>query len=139
MEQMDTTAMNPGENPDDYFNNKILLRGELDKMGEPITDRRFKDICIQGITDEYNDVKLLVFRDPTFALDQIQSTMRNIYLDAQSRKGSKGRIAGRGFAMTTAASELHCHCCHETGHIRRHCPKLRNKNKKKERPAGATK
>ena len=139
MEQMDTTAMNPGENPDDYFNNKIILRGELEKMGEPITDRRFKDICIQGITDEYNDVKLLVFRDPTFALDQIQSTMRNIYLDAQSRKGSKGRIAGRGFAMTTAASDPHCHYCHETGHIRRHCPKLRNKNKKKERPAGATK
>eukprot|EP00903_Cladosiphon_okamuranus_P016817 g15509.t1 len=78
-------ASHPGDNPDDYFNKKILLRAQLNKMGEPVTDRRFKDICIQGIIDEYNDVKLMVFRDPSFALGEIQSTMRNIFLDSQSR------------------------------------------------------
>ena len=92
---------------------------------------------MQGITDEYNDVKLFVFRDPTFTLDAIQSTMRNIYFDEQSRKGSKGRVAGRGFAMTTAASDFYCHYCKKSGHIKRSRPKLRNK--KKERPAGAAK
>ena len=45
--------MNPGENPDNYFNKKILLRGELGEMGELITDRRFKDMCKQGTIDEY--------------------------------------------------------------------------------------
>ena len=122
--------MNPGENPDHYFNQKNLLRAQVEKLGETISDRRFKDICVQGFPDEYSDVRMMVFRDPTFDVLQImQSTMRNIFLDEQSRKDSKGRIVGRGFAMTTAASDVICYGCNETGHIRRHCPnpKLRGR------------
>ena len=96
MEELENNPMNPGENPDDYFNQKHLLRTQLDKMGEPISDRRFKHICVQGFSDEYKDVKLMVFRDPTFNVLDMQSTMRNIFLDEQSRKGWKGRIVGRG-------------------------------------------
>ena len=138
MEELENTPMNPGENPDDYFNQKHLLRVQLDKMGETVSDRRFKDICVQGFSDEYNDVRLMVFRDPTFTVLEMQSTMRNIFLDEQSRKGTKGRIAGRGFAMAAVASHMVCHGCNEPGHIRRFCPKLKSK-KKKERPAGAAK
>ena len=123
MEELENNPMNPGENPDDYFNQKHLLRTQLDKMGEPISDRRFKHICVQGFSDEYKDVKLMVFRDPTFNVLDMQSTMRNIFLDEQSRKGWKGRIAGRGFAMATTASDIICHGCYEPGHIRRNCPK----------------
>ncbi|CAB1099771.1 unnamed protein product [Ectocarpus sp. CCAP 1310/34] len=74
-------------------------------VGEPISDRRFKDICVHGFSDEYEDVKLMVFRDPTFNVLDMQPTMRNIFLDEQSRKGWKGRIAGRGFAMATTAAK----------------------------------
>ena len=138
MEQMDNTAMNPGENSGDYFNKKILLRGELSKMGEPITDHRFKDIYIQGITDEYNDAKLLVYRtQPSRSMHFSLPCATSIYLDEQSRKGSRGRVASRGFAMTTAASDFYFHWCKESGHIKKNCPKFRNK--KKERPAGAAK
>ena len=42
--------------------------------------------------------------------------MRNIYLDEQSRNGSKGMVAARGFAMTTATSDFYCHYCEESGH-----------------------
>ena len=139
MEELENNPMNPGENPDDYFNQKHLLRTQLDKMGEPISDRRFKDICVQGFSDEYKDVKLMVFRDPTFNVLDMQSTMRNIFLDEQSRKRRKGRIAGRGFAMATTASDIICHGCYEPGHIRRNCPKIKNRAKKKTKPAGATK
>ncbi|CAB1103798.1 unnamed protein product [Ectocarpus sp. CCAP 1310/34] len=90
-------------------------------------------------TDEYKDVKLMVFRDPTFNVLDMQSTMRNIFLDEQSRKGWKGRIAGRGFAMATTASEIIYHSCYEPGHIRRKCPKIKNRATKKTKPAGATK
>ena len=139
MEELENNPMNPGENPDDYFNQKHLLRTQLDKMGEPISDRRFKHICVQGFSDEYKDVKLMVFRDPTFNVLDMQSTMRNIFLDEQSRKGWKGHIAGRGFAMATTASDIICHGCYEPGHIRRNCPKIKNRAKKKTKPAGATK
>ncbi|CAB1107119.1 unnamed protein product [Ectocarpus sp. CCAP 1310/34] len=139
MEELENSPMNPGENPDDNFNQKHLLRAQLDKIGEPISGRRFKDICVQGFSDEDKDVKLMVFRDPTFNVLDMQSTMRNIFLDEQSHKGWKGRIAGRGFAMATTASDIICHSCYEPGHIRRNCPKIKNRAKKKTKPAGATK
>ncbi|CAM9993152.1 unnamed protein product [Sphacelaria rigidula] len=41
--------------------------------------------------------------------------------------------------MTAAVSEVACHDCNETGHIRRNCPRLKPKRKKKTKPAGATK
>lgn len=139
LEELENTPMNPGENPDAYFNQKHLLRAQTEKMGEAISDRRFKDMCVQGFSDENNDISMMVFRDPTFNVLQMQLTLRNIFMDAQSRKSSKGRIAGRVFAMTTAVSEVVCHGCNETGHIRRNCPRLNLKGKKKTKPAGARK
>lgn len=49
-------------------------------MDGSITDRHFKDIIFQGISREYDDIKLSVYRDPSFNLDKIQSTMCNVYL-----------------------------------------------------------
>ena len=139
MEALEHTPMKPGENPDDFFNCKHLLRAQLVKMGEPISDRRFKDICVQGFSNEYNDVKLMVFRDPTFTILDMQATMRNIFLDEQSRKASNGRVAGRGFAMTTTTSDIICYHCDEPGHIKRNCPKLKTQRRQKTKPAGAVK
>lgn len=31
-------------------------------MGEPISDCRFKDIMVQGSTDEYKNLKLMIYR-----------------------------------------------------------------------------
>ncbi|CAB1101183.1 unnamed protein product [Ectocarpus sp. CCAP 1310/34] len=59
MEELENNPMNPGENPDDYFNQKHLLRAQLDKMGEPISGRRFKDICVQCFSNEYKNVMLI--------------------------------------------------------------------------------
>ena len=41
--------------------------------------------------------------------------------------------------MATTASDIVCHGCYEPGHIRRNCPKIKNRAKKKTKPAGATK
>ena len=60
-------------------------------MGEPISDRIFKDICVQGFTSEYKDIKMMIYRDPTFNIYQMQSTMRHLHLDDLSRSnGAKG-------------------------------------------------
>lgn len=142
MEELMDTTMEPGENPDDYFNQKHLLRSKAQKMGEVVSDRWFKDICIKGFTEDYNDIKMMVYRDPTFDISQIQSTMRHMFLDAQSRNGTKGRIAGRGVAMAADTpterkrAGVICHKCHEEGHIRRNCPK--NKGKQKQGAGGGS-
>lgn len=135
MEELVNTPMEPGQNPDDYFNQKHLLRHKVEKMGETISDRYFKDICVTGFTDEYKDVKMIMYRDPDFNVDQMQTTMRHMFLDEQSRNGSKGGIAGRGFAMaTTTSKQRACFGCGESGHTKRNCPRRR-----KTKPAGAAK
>lgn len=43
-EKMANASMKQGQAPDDFFMEKTLARAELDKMSEPIADRR----SIQG-------------------------------------------------------------------------------------------
>ena len=137
MEELVNTPMEPGQNPDDYFNQKRLLRIRAEKMGEHISDRYFKDICVTGFTDNYKDVKMMMYRDPSFDVDQMQTTMRHMFLDEQSRNGTKGRIAGRGSVMTAVTSEqdIICYWCTNRGHSKKDCPKFKSRTK----PAGAAK
>ena len=61
-----------------------------------------------------------------------------MFLDQQSRNGTKGRIAGRGTAMTTKTStdyDVCCFQCKERGHTKRNCPKFKPRTK----PDGAAK
>ena len=137
MEELVNTPMEPGQNPDDYFNQKRLLRIRAEKMGEHISDRYFKDICVTGFTDNYKDVKMMMYRDPSFDVDQMQTTMRHMFLDEQSRNGTKGRIAGRGSVMTAVTSEqdIICYWCKNRGHSKKDCPEFKSRTK----PAGAAK
>ena len=100
MEKLVNTSMKQDQDPEDYFIEKALDRSELENMGEPISDRRFNDICVQGFSSDYKDIKLMMYRDPTFDIDQMQSTIGHLSLDGLSRRsGASGKIAGRGVAM----------------------------------------
>ena len=81
MDKLVNTSMKQGHDPDDYFMEKTLARAELEKMGESISDRRFKDVCVQGFTAEYKDIKRMMYHDPMFGIEQMQSTMRHLLLD----------------------------------------------------------
>lgn len=59
-------------------------------MGEPITDRKIKDIIIQGLTDDYKDIKLVMYRDTLFNIEQIQITRIHLYLNDLSRRNTNG-------------------------------------------------
>eukprot|EP00903_Cladosiphon_okamuranus_P011475 g10808.t1 len=124
MEELENNPMNPSENPEDYLNQKHLLRAQLQKMGEPISDRHFKDICVQGFSDEYKDVKLMVYRDPTFNVLDMQSTHGSndegavIEFTRDEDAFDSGfmfttseysfRIAGRNFAASSTGRQHHC-------------------------------
>ena len=111
------TPIKEGEDPDDYFMEKTLGRAELAKMDETITDRSFEDICVQGFTSEYKDVKMMMYRDPTFDIHQMQSTMRHLYLDDISHNND-AKITGSGVAMTATSI-----CSHsgKQGYYARNC------------------
>ena len=62
----------------------------------------------------------------------MQTIMRLMFLDQQSRNGTKGRIAGRGTAMMTKTSadhDVYCFKCKERGHTKRNCPKFEPRTK----------
>ena len=44
------TTMTPGQDPDKCFLGAFLFLDEVENMGEPITNRTFKDIMVQGTT-----------------------------------------------------------------------------------------
>ena len=82
---------------------------------------------------------MIMYHDQDFHVDQMQTTMRHMLLDEQSRKGSKRGIAGKVFAMATS-TQVTCFECGESGHIRRNCPRKKSKERtQKAKPEGARK
>ena len=107
VEKLANTSMKQGQDPEDYFMETALARAELEKMAPPISDRRFEDFFVQGFTTDYKDIRLVMYRDPTFDVEQIQSTMRHRFLDLSRSDGEKGVVAGRVIAMTLETSTCH--------------------------------
>ena len=101
------TSINQGQDPDNYFMENTLARSEFETMGEPISDRIFQKICIRGFPVENKHIKLMMYRGPTFDIEQMQSTMRDVISDDLSRDdGAKGAIDCRGIAMTSGNIDL---------------------------------
>lgn len=124
------TEMHLGQDPDEYINEATVLRERLTEMKEPISDRHFMDIILEGLTDTYKDVKLMTWKDPDIDLSKIQSVLRHVYQDEQSRKTDRG-VAGRGFAMAAKGLEktIICHNCGIAGHYEKGCAMPRTGNK----------
>lgn len=79
--KLEQRLMKPGQDPDECFLKAARYRAKLRRVDEPITDRHFKGIIMQDISSDYDSIKLFVYRDPSFDLDKIQPTMRNVYRD----------------------------------------------------------
>ncbi|CAN0243826.1 unnamed protein product [Laminaria digitata] len=117
--------MEQGQDPNDNF---ILLdqrRARLAENGEVISDERFEDIMLRGITSSYDYIRNTSYRDPNFGRKDKQSTMRRMYIDDLSRKGTP-KVAGRGAAMSTNHTssdiqKMRCFNCHKRGHRKSEC------------------
>ena len=55
-EKLVNTSMKPDQDPGDFFMEKTHAGAELAKLGEPISDRRFKDFFVQGVSYQYKDI-----------------------------------------------------------------------------------
>ena len=70
---------------------------------------------------------MMMYRDPTFDIIQMQSTMCHIYLDDLSRN-SNTKVAGRDVVMTAAST---CSHCGKQGQYARNCWKRKDDNDSK--------
>lgn len=98
MNKLFNSNMGTGEELDPRFMEKTLACAEREKMGEPISDRRCKDICVESLTTEYKDISMIVYQDPTFDIDRMQSTMSNLYQDDLPHN-SGAKVAGGGVVL----------------------------------------
>ena len=81
-------------------------RTRLHDMGEHISPDRFGDLILNALTPDYNFGRNTSFSDREFGLEDIKSTMRNIYADLLFRLSSTPSSAGRGVTIQ-AQDNLH--------------------------------
>ncbi|CAN0602669.1 unnamed protein product, partial [Ectocarpus sp. 12 AP-2014] len=112
--------MAQGEDPEDFFTTVEDLRERLKDLGEIISGERFEDIILQAISNDYDYVRQTSFRVRDFGLEEIKTTMKNMYIDSLSRT-STSSVAGRGVAMqaSNGDSTIKCFNCRQQGHRRR--------------------
>ena len=131
-ETLVSLRMEEGQDPDNYTIVLVEIRGRMQEMGEKILDERFEDILLQGLTNDYEFVKMTSFHSPNFGINEIQSMKRNLYIDRLSRPGHVNKLAGRGAAMATTkgSRKVRCYNYQEFGHMKRD-----STNSKEERSA----
>ena len=112
-EKLVNSRMEQGQDPDDYTFILLEVRERFQKMGDMISDESFGDIRLQGLTDDYDFVKMTSFHSPNFGIDDFQSMMRNLYIGRLSRPGNVNKIAGRGALMVTTRKprKVRCYNC----------------------------
>lgn len=86
--------MTDGQDTDEYYRLATLLRGQVERLGKYISDRRFKDIMVQGWTKDYTEVKMVMYRDTKIGLEEIQSTMQSMFLDDVATNGTATKTRG---------------------------------------------
>ncbi|CAN0593228.1 unnamed protein product, partial [Laminaria digitata] len=70
------TAMEPDEDPYNFIMQATRLRSRLAAIKDPVTDRHFTDIFVQGLPESFGDINLTTYKDPDLDLSKIQSTTR---------------------------------------------------------------
>ena len=112
--------MEQGQDPDVYSFKLLEVGRRLHEMGEKISDERFEDIILQRLSDDYEFIKMASFRRRNFGIN-IQSMMKNLYIDRLSRLGNVNKTAGKGIAIATTRkpTDVRCYSCQELGQIKR--------------------
>lgn len=96
-----------------------------------MSDKGFEDILLQGLTNDYELVKMTSFHTPNFSINDTQSIMTNFYIDRLSSPANVNKITGKGIAMATTRKPIKVrrYNCQDVGHIKRECT-----NSKQEEP-----
>ena len=76
-----------GQDLDVFINEVYYLRDELVDMGEIFNDDSTLDIVLEGLTDEYLQIKYSAEANDDLTLDRAVITMRNMYENRAMRNG----------------------------------------------------
>lgn len=91
--------MEEAQDPQNSCFETEILQKRLHVTQKKIPDERFQDMILQDLTDEYDNIRDTHYRDRAFGLEEMKTTMKNIYADNLSRRGNNSRIGRRGVAL----------------------------------------
>ena len=98
-------------------------------------------IVLEGLTDDFAQIKYSAEADNDFSLDQAVITMRNMYASQVMHHGPSRKAKGRESAMittTTSSTVVTCSHCKKAGHQFQNCF-ARKKSMNGKKPAYTTK
>lgn len=77
--------MTTSQEPDEYFRPTEQLRSDRAVYKKSVSDRQYKKIITNGISNVYLDVLFTILRDPEFSNDDIHRTLSEIHQIDTSR------------------------------------------------------
>ena len=117
-ENLHSTKMKSGDNPDDFLYTMDGFRERLEDMGQTVPDERYEDIILQDLSAEYKRVRTASYERRDFHLADIRRMMSVLYIDYLSRPNNSPLVAGRGIVMQATGgddSTIKSHYCGNPG------------------------
>lgn len=71
MHQLGSKIMSPNQDLDHYITKVYELRDKLKHIGESFSEARIMDLILEGLTDDYQQIRFAVERDPDISFKQI--------------------------------------------------------------------
>ena len=133
MEELVNNPMNPGENPDDYFNQKHLLRTQLDKMVRthlrPPLQAHLRTGLLRRIQGRQTDGVQGPNLSTSWTCNPPCAT--SSWTINRARDGTHAELV-EDLPWQRPRQTSICHGCYEPGaHQELNCPKIKNRAKKK--------
>lgn len=94
MRQFDSKIMSPKQDPDQYMKEVHQLRDEVEHIGETFSETRIMYLILEGLTDDYEQIRFAAERDPDISLKEIEVTIRNMYVDRMARGAARRHAEG---------------------------------------------
>ena len=123
-QQLTHMVMTDGQDPDVFKNEVYYLRDDLVDMGEVFNDDSILDIVLEGLTDEFLQIKYIAEADDDLTLDRAVITMRNLYANRAMQNGPLRKVKGRESAMvvtSTPSAVVTCSHCKKPDHRFQNC------------------
>ena len=115
-------VMSDGQDPDVFINEIHHPRDELVETGKVINDDCQLDIVLEGLTDDYLQIKYNAKADGNLTLAKAIYTIRNMHANRIAKHRSSRKQRRRESAMvTTFNKKRKCHVGNKTGHWARDC------------------
>ena len=139
MRELNSTSMSPGQDPDTFLSRVYQLRDELENAGETVSEERLTDIVLEGLTSDYAMIKYNAECDPDISIQDIETTMRNMYANRVARKITSSKSYGRDSSMLVTSMPQHssnqsskfrgkCFRCGRMGHTIKECRSRQQSN-----------